>query len=89
MPTGGTVLVKVGDEDLIGTGLGVAESDAISVGFGVHVGGSWNGVAVEICNAGPSGSRHFPCHSQMTSPIKEQASMERKERIAFWEFVIP
>ena len=60
-----------------------------SAGFGVHVGGSWNGVTVEICNAGPSGSLHFPRHNQMTNPIKEQARTERNERVAFWEFVIP
>gem|GEM_PF-5521212 len=88
MPSAGRVLVRVGDEDIMGIGLDVADGEDFAAGLGVQVGGISNGVAVEICSAGPSGSFHFPRHSQMTSPIKEQARTERKERIAFWEFVI-
>ena len=82
------MLVGVGEEEIAVAGLRMAGVEVNSAGFGVHVGGNWNGVTVEICKAGPSGSLHFPRHSQMTNPIKEQARTERKESIAFWEFVI-
>ena len=88
MPIAGRVLVSVGDNEIADVGLGVAGSAVALDGSGVHVGGNPIGVAVEICRAGPSGSCHFPCHNQMTSPIKKQASTERKERVAFWKIVI-
>jgi hypothetical protein len=48
---------------------------------GVQVGGIPNGVAVEICRAGPSGCCHFSRQKNRTA--RKQTTTDRKEKVAF------